>query len=364
MNRLRIGFPISLSGKYSIQGTESLNGIKLWQKTVNSNSGIYVKQYGRKLPAELIYYDDQSNNEKCREVTLKLLTEDKPDLFLGPYSSGLAIAIAPITKTLDRIVWNYGGATDEITEKGYTNFINAITPSSHYYHGIIELFADKLKSGNKKLAIVFAYDSGFSSRVYEGAREYGLKHKFTVSDFGYKSGKDDFTDIVEKLITLKPDLILGVGRMHDDLNFAKSVIKSRNLLTNNIAVLAASIDHFKEVFGSDADGFLATSQWEKDSEIKPDFGPTTPEFYNHYVDTYNKEPGYLAAQAYNIGLIIEKCIEQSESIEEPDLANIAMDLDIKTFYGKFKLDKKTGEQIGHTMCVIRWTNGQKMKISN
>ena len=362
MNTIRIGFPISLSGRYSIQGAESLQGIKLWQSDANSGSGIFVRELNRKLPVDLTYYDDQSSDEKCREVTLKLFAEDKVDLFIGPYSSGLAVAIAPIFKQQNRVVWNYGGATDEITEKGYTNFINAITPSSNYFHGIIELFASRLKPKNKKLAIVFASDSGFSTRVKEGARQCGLKHKFSVCEHAYISGKEDFSDIVDKLTGLKPDLILGVGRMEDDLNFARSIIKSRSMLTENIAVLAASIDHFKEVFGRDAEGFLSTSQWEKDIDIKCDIGPTPIQFYDKFLSAYNKEPGYLAAQAYNIGLIIELCIKKSGSLNENALKKCARSLDIKTFYGRFKIDGSTGIQVGHKMLVTKWTKDMKKVI--
>nr|NIP38910.1 ABC transporter substrate-binding protein [Candidatus Dadabacteria bacterium]NIS08971.1 ABC transporter substrate-binding protein [Candidatus Dadabacteria bacterium]NIV42653.1 ABC transporter substrate-binding protein [Candidatus Dadabacteria bacterium]NIX15522.1 ABC transporter substrate-binding protein [Candidatus Dadabacteria bacterium]NIY22278.1 ABC transporter substrate-binding protein [Candidatus Dadabacteria bacterium] len=221
MDKITVGFPISLSGKYSLQGKESLEGIKLWQAKVNSDNGIFVKSLNKKLPLELVYVDDKSSAEKCKEVTLGLINHDKVDLLLGPYSSGLTVAIAPITKKYNRVVWNYGGATDEITEKGYTNFINAITPSSHYYQGIIELFANRLQKDDKKLAVVFASDSGFSKRVKDGATEFGLENKFSVFEYGYKSGSKDFTDVVEGLINLKADLILGVGRMHDDLNFAK-----------------------------------------------------------------------------------------------------------------------------------------------
>jgi len=128
VDKIRIGFPISITGKYSLQGNESLNGIKLWQSEVNSDSGIFVSRLNKKLPVELIYFDDESSEEKCKEITTKLINKENVDLFLGPYSSGLTLAIAPIAKRLNRIVWNYGGATDEITERGYTNFINAIAP--------------------------------------------------------------------------------------------------------------------------------------------------------------------------------------------------------------------------------------------
>jgi branched-chain amino acid transport system substrate-binding protein len=357
VDKIRIGFPVSITGKYSLQGKESLDGIKLWQSEVNSDSGIFASRFNKKLAVELVYFDDKSSEQICKEVTLKLLNEQKVNLFLGPYSSGLTMVIAPIANRLSRIVWNYGGATDEITERGYTNFINAITPSSHYFHGIIDLFANKVNKATKTIAIIFASNSGFSTRVMQGAEDVGLENNFEVNKFGYRSGKTDFSDLVDKVVKLKPDLILGVGRMQDDLNLAKSIIKSGNIPTGNVALIAASIDYFKEVFGGDADGFLSTSQWDKDIELEPDFGPTPLEFHNNFLNFYNKEPNYLAAQAYNIGLIIERCIKESGTQDENSLYKTAKSLDIKTFYGRFKIDNSTGIQIGHKMKVTQWVKG-------
>jgi len=59
VDKIRIGFPISITGKYSLQGNESFNGIKLWQSEVNSDSGISVSRLNKKLPVELIYFDDE-----------------------------------------------------------------------------------------------------------------------------------------------------------------------------------------------------------------------------------------------------------------------------------------------------------------
>jgi len=80
------------------------------------------------------------------------------------------------------------------------------------------------------------------------------------------------------------------------------------------------------------------------------------------LNIYNKEPNYLAAQAYNIGLIIERCIKKSGTLNESLLHKTARSLDIKTFYGRFKINKKTGIQIGHKMQITQWVQGGKVTL--
>ena len=48
----------------------------------NKEGGLYVPEYGKKLPIEYIEYDDESNLEKMLSLTEKLIVEDKVDLCL------------------------------------------------------------------------------------------------------------------------------------------------------------------------------------------------------------------------------------------------------------------------------------------
>ncbi|MEM4250772.1 MAG: hypothetical protein QW828_02950 [Candidatus Bathyarchaeia archaeon] len=40
----------------------------------------------------------------------------------------------------------------------------------------------------------------------------------------------------------------------------------------------------------------------------------------------------------------------------------AGELEMTTFYGKYKIDPVTGWQVGHKMGVIQWQNGQKIVV--
>ena len=40
------------------------------------------------------------------------------------------------------------------------------------------------------------------------------------------------------------------------------------------------------------------------------------EFFSNFKSTYGKEPDYVAAQGYNIGLVIEKCINEAGTLDD------------------------------------------------
>src|SRR3989337_3791950 len=172
MKEIKLGVSISLSGRYSVQGTESFDGLTLWVKDTNQSGGILIKKKGKKIPVKLIYYDDGSSSETCKILIDKLIIKDKVDVLIGPYSSGLTLSAAPIADKYKKILWNHGGSSDEIFEKGFRYIVSTISHANKYLHGIIEMVR-KIDQGAKKIAIFQAEDSGFSANVSKGAERYG-----------------------------------------------------------------------------------------------------------------------------------------------------------------------------------------------
>lgn len=95
---IRIGYAISLSG-VNAQGAAvtTLPGYDLWVKDVNDKGGIMVKEFGKRIPVEVAAkYDDTSSAENLLRLEEKLMSQDKVDFVLPPWSTGFNLATAPI----------------------------------------------------------------------------------------------------------------------------------------------------------------------------------------------------------------------------------------------------------------------------
>jgi len=360
MKEIKLGVSISLSGRYSVQGTESFDGLTLWVKDTNQSGGILIKKKGKKIPVNLIYYDDGSSSETCKILIDKLIIKDKVDVLIGPYSSGLTLSAAPIVDKYKKILWNHGGSSDEIFEKGFRYIVSTTSPASKYLHGIIDMVRTIDKEA-KKIALIQADDSGFSTNVAEGAKRYGKEKGFQVTNFKYQSGTKDFSFLLNNVKQNNPDIILSAGRAEDDLILARQILEHR-VSAKAIGLVVAGIKQFKEQLGKDAGGFLGPSQWERGIKIKPDFGPTPEEFFKRFKNAYGKEPDYTAAQGYNIGLVIQRCIEEVGTLDDLSIRERVKELEFKTFYGDFKIDPVTGNQIGHKMLIVQWQSGKKFIV--
>jgi len=95
---IRLGYAISLNGPFAPgAGITTLPNYRLWVHDVNARGGIMVKEFGKRIPIEVIAeYDDGSSQENAIRLTEKLMTEDKADFVLPPWGTGMSLAVAPV----------------------------------------------------------------------------------------------------------------------------------------------------------------------------------------------------------------------------------------------------------------------------
>lgn len=352
MNKIRVGSPVTLSGKYAIQGKRSFNGLDLWVENTNRSGGVLLESHTKKIPIGLIYYDDKSNPANTRHIIKKLIFEDKVDILLGPYSSTLTIAAAETSELYNKVLWNYGGSSDEITNREFKKVISAITPASCYFEPFLN-FINQRDKNIKTVAIIFAEDSGFSTEVAKGAINFCKRLGIKYQTFKYRSGKANFINIVKRIREQNIKCVLGVGRFEDDLVFAKHLKGFCSCL------VAAGIEEFKNRLQKKVEGFFSVTQWEPVVEHKIDFGLTSKQFTDLYRIKFHETPDYVSAQSFNIGVILEKFITEAGTADEEILMDKITNSRFCTFYGNFEIEPISGLQIGHKMLLTQWQNGKK-----
>ncbi len=366
---LVLGFTASNTGKYAKESKEQTQGLKLWAEAVKKKGGIKLSD-GTVVTFELKSYDDESTKERVQQLYTKLITEDKADLLVSPYSSGLTAAAAVIAEQYGKIMVTTGAASDSIYKQGYQRVYQIYTPASRYLTGAV----DALKAWDpnaKKLAVVYE-KTKFATGVATAAKEYAEKNGFEIVLFeGYEKGTTDFGPFINKIEAAKPDAIIGGGHFQDGSTFAKQLYEKKTPVKMIAILVAPAVPEFAEL-GDAAVGVIGPSQWESLAKYSPESakaaglpwcGPTIEEFVSAYKAAYGYEPGYHAAGGYAAGLVLERAIKMADSVN-PDAIKAALDkMDVMIFFGHIKFD--TGEahglQIGHDMVYLQW---QKDKSGN
>src|SRR5918993_3137613 len=131
---IRIGASLSLTGTYAKLGKNQHEGYQLCQKDINVKGGIL----GRKV--EFVVYDDQSMPPTGVRLYEKLITEDKVDAVMGPYSSPITEAVANVTEKYKKVMVSPLAATTSIFKKEPRRkyIFMVISPAEVYLEGLID----------------------------------------------------------------------------------------------------------------------------------------------------------------------------------------------------------------------------------
>jgi ABC-type branched-subunit amino acid transport system substrate-binding protein len=112
-----VGMSRPLSGSVAVVGDSAFRPIyETWVPMVNDAGGIYVEEYGKQLPIELIVYDDTSDPGTMARLTEKLILEDKVDFLWPACGTSFIFAQAPIANKYGYLLITAEGGATQIKE--------------------------------------------------------------------------------------------------------------------------------------------------------------------------------------------------------------------------------------------------------
>lgn len=366
---VKAGISVSLTGQFQVQGRQALAGLQAWAEYVNQRGGLRLGCGMATRPVSVVHYDDASRASTAKQATTRLILDDRVALLFGPYSAFLTDAATQVAEEHGQVLWNQGGASEQVYQHGYHWVVGVLTPATEYLTGLLPLVREATPEATT-LAVVRVSAGEFPQAVSDGVTQLaGVLGFRTALQLEYPPATTDFSGVLDAVAQARPDVLVAVGRIHHDLALAQQ-LAARRLPLTVAAVVAAPIRQFRDALGAEAEGFLGPSQWEESVSCPVDYGPAPQEVLarlsranhpsiehagDHAVD-------YPMAQAFAAGLVAQRCAEDSGSLEQAALRHAASGLEMTTFYGRFKIDPETGRQAGRSVTLVQWQRGRKVVV--
>ncbi|MEK9558104.1 MAG: ABC transporter substrate-binding protein, partial [Alphaproteobacteria bacterium] len=201
---ITLGSSISLTGKYATNGLHTQRGYDYAVKVINESGGVKVGGKSYKLAVK--YYDDESTPARGAQLAERLIQQDGVEYMLGPYSSGMTKAIAPVSEKFGVPMVEAEGASRSLFTQGYKYLFAVLSTSEQYLATAIDFAAAK-SSDPKSVRIALAFEGDpFSMDVRAGVmdkiNEYGMK---VVIDDQLPADLSDMSTTLTKVKALKPD---------------------------------------------------------------------------------------------------------------------------------------------------------------
>jgi branched-chain amino acid transport system substrate-binding protein len=351
-----LGSPLSLSGSLSNEGKDVQEGQDLWRDYVNAHGGL--KAGGKTYKVEIKYYDNESNAKKTAALVQKLIDEDHVTAILGPYSSALTIAAAPVVERRSIPMINSSGAADSINNQGYRYTFSTLSPATKRLVGLIE-FASKRTPKPGSLAIVASNDA-FSLDVRRGVVEssnnHGIKVVFSAV---YQPDGSDLEAVVTQLKAAKPDIVLNAGHVEDAIAFTAQLKKQGVNAKLYGYAIGPDVLGFRQALGNDANFLYSSVQWSDAVGYAgaPGFISSAKDYARAYQAAYGHAPSYIAAQATAGCLAFQYSLRTAHSLDGPDLRDALANLDVVTFFGLLKFDQR-GANVFKPNVTVQIQNGK------
>jgi len=348
---IRIGASLSLTGTYAKLGRNQHEGYKLCEKDLNAKGGLL----GRKI--EFVVYDDQSTPATAVRLYEKLITEDKVEGLMGPYSSPVTEASVNVTEKYKKVMVAPLAATTSIfkrpADKKRHYVFMVISPAEVYLEGLIDTAA---KRGLKTVAVVNE-DTLFSKAAASGAVELAKKRGMqVVFQEAYPKGNTDFSALLTKVKSLNPDVIAAATYFDDAVALTRQM---RELDVNPRAygvTVGGDLPEFYDTLKTNADFIYGATQWE---HVLP--YPGNSEFFEAYKKEFGHEPSYHSTAGYAGCLIHAEAVKRAGSLDADRVREQLFKLEMRTAFGEYKVDQD-GFQVAHKMVTFQWQEGKKVVV--
>ena len=356
-DKIVLGAAVSLTGKYATNGEHTQRGYDLGAKIINEAGG--VKVGGKTYQLEIQYYDDESNAAKAAALAQRLIEQDGVEYMLGPYGSGLTIAIAPVTEKFGVPMVEANGASRALFTKGYKYLFAVLNSADQYLNSAVDLMAEKKK--NATVAMAFEQDA-FSLDVKLGVMDRvkanGMK---VVIDDALPKELNDMTATLQKVKALKPDLLIVSGHSKGAMTGVKQITDLK-VDVPMIAMTHCDAAAINKNLGGGGDYVLCAAQWHKSLAYKDSFFGSGKDYAKLFESIYKYDPPYQAAESSAALLVYKEAFERANSFDKDKVRDALAQTDTQTFYGPIKFNA-AGQNTSKPMVLFQVQDGKNNVVA-
>jgi branched-chain amino acid transport system substrate-binding protein len=350
-DKIRIGQAISLSGPNAI-GVSIAGGriYVMWVEEVNKNGGIYVKEYGKKLPVELIRYDDKTDIGTMTKLLEKLILEDKVDFVFPPWATAWLYAAAPIANKYKYILIGGPGGALKLKELSLPYFFQVLNFSETQAPALTGIFKEV---GVKSAAVIYRGDLHgveYGEAMVPYFEKKGIEVKMKKS---YPPGIKDLSPLLKEAKSLNVDAFCAASYPDGGMLLTgQSLELGINFNAFFITVTPFSPNLYRDTFGTNTvEGVMGGGAWNAKTS------PGAAEFVDKFVARFGMEPDYWGGLYYWSSLQhFQQAIEKAGTLDQKKIRDIMAKEKFETALGPFWYDKDR-YFVNHPGEIGQWQKG-------
>lgn len=356
---LKLGAAVALTGPVSREGNLVKDGYEYWQRAINDKGGMDVG--GTRYTVEIVFYDDESKADTGTRLTEKLITDDKVQFILGPFSSGITQATSTISERYNLLTIAPQANADAIYERGYKNIFSILPPASTYLRGVMDM-AGTLNPKPSKVAVMVR-DDPFGIAAGEGAAKYAKEKGFdVVFQEKYPANATDVSSILTKVRGANPDMLLASTLFQDSVLITRQA-RDLQFSPKLIAFTAGpALPDFIQSLGNDAESIVGSEWWlpTLNFQGEPTLG-SAQEYAAGIQKAKGYVPGYHTASGSMAGLALQLALNSAGKVDTDAVRAAMLKLEPKTFWGPIGWNEQ-GKNVKGTSVPVQIVGGKVVAV--
>jgi branched-chain amino acid transport system substrate-binding protein len=349
---IKIGIPTSVQLQV---GRDTQNAAKMAVEEINAKGGLL----GRKL--DIVVADETENPEQGIAAIKKLTADEKVDVLIGGYTSGVTLAQLPHISNAKTIYIGVGAASPAITAKVKTDYENykyifRAFPihAGHQARALVDFINGKLKGemGIKKIAIVGENAKWVQDLVpilKKGALDGGTE--VPMSEF-FDTSTSDFSPLFAKVKASGAQyLIIVLSHASSDIFVKQWHDAQVPIPIGGIDVKSQDADFFSRVSGKALGETVALLA------VRSEVTPKTIPFWDEFVKRFGTAPVYTGVGAYDAVHVYAEAVRRANSVEPNAVIKELEKTDYVGIAGKMAFDDVHDVKAGpgfQNMIFAQW----------
>lgn len=307
---------------------------EMWIKEVNKQGGIYVKQYGKKLPVEWKVYDNETDIGKTVKLYEKLILEDKVDFVLPPWGTAWLYAAANVCNKYGYILIGGPGGAAKLKELDLPYFFQVLNFGETQIPALGDIFQEV---GVKTVAVIYRGDLHgieYTGYMVPEFKKRGIQIKMLKS-FPPDATKD-FTPFLKEAKALGVDAFLAPCYPHEVIAITEQAIGT-GINFNALWFSVGPYDPvlYRDTFGAQtAEGVMGGGAWNAKTS------PGAAELVQLHKQYWGVEPDYWGALYYWSSLQhFQKAIEKAGTLDQKVVRDVLAKEKFETALGPYWYDE-------------------------
>jgi branched-chain amino acid transport system substrate-binding protein len=359
---IKFGAAMSLTGGLAAEAKTAKDGYDFIADAINKKGGIPV---GKKhYQVKIVYYDDQSNANQAVQLYEKLINEDKVDFLLGPYSSGVTLAVSPIAEKYKIPMVVAHAATPKIYQQGFKYIFGTLNVIDQYTSPLFQMLAS-LKTNKPKTVAILNENAlapqAFADSAEANAKKYGFQ---VVYKQNFPNPTNDFSPLLSAVADAKPDVVLTGGYTLGMIGLVRQAAQLHMDVPAWMFMLGPTVPGFLPALGRSAEYLMEPIQWAANfnPKLKDEiFGWTAKDYAKAFYRSKGYLPDYHPPQSSAALEVYYKALQQVGSLNREKVRDAIAKIKLRSFYGNVCFNR-LGEENCKSMGIAQIQGGHPVVV--